>query len=119
MLKKKLNDALLKRRQEIEALSQIEEKERTKGNKNAKLERRKTAAYLPPKKKKKSFEEEWDIHRAYQLLLSEHHKRVKTSNMNKGGKLDIRPQTTHSRKRENKCCNVDGCNYCKAKEMLV
>ena len=60
------------------------------------------------KRNKKSFEEEWDVHRAYQLLLAEHHKRVKTSNMNK----DTVPK--HSKKSN---CSIN-CG-CQLKELLL
>ena len=62
-------------------------------------------------KKKKSFEEEWDVHRAYQLIISEHHKRIKTPNL-------------HNEKRDSSSkSGQDGCDInctCKkAKELLL
>ena len=60
------------------------------------------------KRNKMSFEEEWDVHRAYQLLLAEHHKRVKTSDMNK----DTVPK--HSKKSN---CSIN-CG-CQLKELLL
>merc|ERR1712062_267939 len=89
-LKKKLNDALKKKHQEIQKLSEVEEYEKRCGKKKSGTEEkccsqpaRKMSMSSHHKRNKKSFEEEWDVHRAYQLLLAEHHKRVKTSDMNK------------------------------------
>ena len=115
-LKKKLNDALLKKHREIEQLSEKEEYEKRCGKKKTTANNehccqqllRKNSNSSHHKKNKKSFEEEWDVHRAYQLLLSEHHKRVKTSDMNK----DAAPK--HPKKSN---CGIN-CG-CQLKEMLL
>ena len=111
-----MNDALLKKHREIEQLSEKEEYEKRCGKKKTTATNENCCQQLVTKnsssshlkKNKKSFEEEWDVHRAYQLLLSEHHKRVKTSDMNK----DATPK--HPKKSN---CSIN-CG-CQLKEMLL
>lgn len=62
-------------------------------------------------KTKKSFEEEWDVHRAYQLIISEHHKRVKTPNLHN----EKRDSSSKSRQDG---CDIN-CTCKKAKELLL
>ena len=111
-LKKKLNDALQKRHLELESLSQMEMHEFMKGSPQ-KSSHESTNKKKRPKtcKKKKSFEEEWDVHRAYQLIISEHHKRVKTPNLHN----EKRDSSSKSRQDG---CDIN-CSCKKAKELLL
>ena len=111
-LKKKLNDALQKRHLELESLSQMEMQQFMKGSPQ-KSSYESTNKKKRPKtcKKKKSFEEEWDVHRAYQLIISEHHKRVKTPNLHN----EKRDSSSKSRQDG---CDIN-CTCKKAKELLL
>ena len=101
---------------EIVELNEIEEYEKRCGKKKNKSNDveccsqtgRKMSLNKHQKKNRKSFEEEWDVHRAYQVLLAEHHKRVKTSDMNK----EI--NSKHPKKSN---CSIN-CG-CQLKELLL
>ena len=101
-----MNDALRLKRQEIYELSNVEEHEKRCGKKKEKLtegqNKNQSIVRIGPKsrkKNKKSFEEEWDVHSAYQLLLSEHYKRAKTASFNKEEKV-AKPEQPQNQPRE-------------------
>ena len=80
-VKDRLDEALRNKVDEIEEKRIAEEAEKAKFEKMSKQQKDqyklKNRAKLEKKKKKTLFMEERDIHESYQLLLSEHHKRVK------------------------------------------
>ena len=80
-VKDRLDEALRNKVDEIEEKRIAEEAEKAKFEKMTKQQKEqykiKNRAKLEKKKKKTLFMEERDVHESYQLLLSEHHKRVK------------------------------------------
>ena len=80
MVKEKLSEALRKKIEEIEEQRVKEQEEKNRIEKMTKKEKEKLKLKEARKnkaKKKTPIQEERDAHEAYQLILSEHHRRVK------------------------------------------